>query len=97
MYDDYESDFDAEAYGNKDISEDLGWVSSGEYEDEYDRYEDYVTETGNDPYRLFEDDTRQLPLLRLKNRLRALWWHLRHIWNMCTSAKYRANQNEIPF
>lgn len=75
------------------------WHSSAaDWDDEYDRYEDYVTETGNDPYGLFKDDTRQLSMLVLKNRLRGLWRDLRHIWKMLTDAKYRHDENkEIPF
>jgi hypothetical protein len=38
-----------------------------DYDDEYDRYEDYFLETGNDPYGLFDDQqTRKLVPVRVR-------------------------------
>lgn len=73
------------------------WYSSGEYEDEYDRYEDYVTETGHDPYGLFDDVGQRSTINHIKSRLVALKHELRHIWKWHTSAKYRQGIDEIPF
>ncbi len=72
------------------------WHSSGEY-DEYDRYEDYVSDTGNDYLGMFDDDIAPSIKYRLKTRLRAIAWRIRHVWKWHTSAEYRKHYDDIPF
>lgn len=59
-YDDYNN------YGDDDFPSD--WFSS--QQDQYDEYEDYVMETGHDPYHVFDD---YRPALR--ERVRAFVMH----------------------
>lgn len=65
--------------------------------DQYDEYEDYVLETGDDPYHLFDElydinrVTRLLGYIRVaKLKLRALWWRVRGIFG-------GFNDDDIPF
>lgn len=68
-----------------------------DYEDAYDRYEDYVLETGKDPYGLFTEDEDSTRLQYLKNGLKRIVERFWHSFLMRVSADYRARMNEIPF
>lgn len=70
---------------------------SGAYEDEYDRYEDYVTETGNDPYHLFDDES---PLTRVQWLLNDIYHWTRKLmafWRWLTHTEGSSNSDDIPF
>lgn len=67
------------------------------YEDEFDRYEDYVTETGHDPYGVYDgafDVPRVQALMRtvrhLTRRIAGLLYVMRH-------GKNSVNVDDIPF
>ncbi len=67
----HDGDFDEyNNYGDDDLPSD--WFSS--QQDAFDEYEDYVMETGHDPYHVFDDYN---PTLR--ERVRAFFMHAKYV------------------
>lgn len=74
---------------------DSNWESQSV--DEYDRYEDWYSETGYDPYHLFSEEYEPNRLYRIKNALRAIVRAVKYHLKYRFSAKFRAQMEDIPF
>jgi len=87
-------------YEDGDMSDGLDYVyfddGLSDYDDEYDRYANYFSETGNDPYGLFTDNQELNVIKRLKTRL----WALRSLaarFLRWLHARPSAEIDDIPF
>lgn len=84
----------------QDASDDIpsAWYSQSiDYDDDYDRYEDWYSESGYDPYHLFSDEYEPNMLYRLKTRIRAVYRAVKYRLKIRFSAKFRAQMDDIPF
>lgn len=83
-----------------------GWYESGvdcepseddEFSDPYDQYEDYVLETGHDPFHMFDDSEPHTRLNRLKGRFLGLlipiWARLKRL----SRSGLKSPLDDIPF